>query len=309
MLPAQINLSVNRDSPISAHDQLVEQIGLQIASGILQGGSKLPSIRAMAKKLSIHHSVVNSAYNTLAEIGMLEIRHGSGARVMPSIALGQNKDETDLSAMFLRFVNQANKSGYSNTEIVRCCDQFAKRGKIRTIIVADANADFHPVILAELAPHFSIPVIAYTPEQLHADHSILQEALLITSVYHFLAVRTLPIDPTRFMICSVEPAQELANKIKTLPDNGIVLLISVSPTLLKIGSNIAAAIRGDSIVVRTVLTNDSKEIINMMQYSKLVACDLPSKDEVKHLASKIPVHLFNLYSDTTIQLIKDNLNK
>lgn len=51
MLSAQINIAVNTDSPASIHDQLVEQIGLQIAAGILQSNERLPSIRAMAKSL------------------------------------------------------------------------------------------------------------------------------------------------------------------------------------------------------------------------------------------------------------------
>ena len=101
----------------------------------------------------------------------------------------------------------------------------------------------------------------------------------------------------------------MVNKLKSLPETSIVLLISVSPTLLRIGSNIAAAIRGESISVKALLADDTKEITYMMQYAKVVICDLPSKDKVLSLAKKVPVQVFNLYSPATIELIKDSLQK
>jgi hypothetical protein len=91
-------------------------------------------------------------------------------------------------------------------------------------VVVDRNPDFHAVIIAELQPHFSIPVVACTAGQLDEDHSILKNSLLITSLYHFLSINKLPIDPTRFMICNVEPAEELLNMLKGLPDQALFCL-------------------------------------------------------------------------------------
>ncbi len=304
-----VNVTVNADSPVPVRDQLVEQIGLQIASGILPGNEKLPSIRALAQKLGIHHGIVNAAYNRLAESGMLEIRHGSGVRVVPRIGLGQNQEQADVYSLFVQFVEQANRLGYSKDDIARCYERFIKREKITKIVVVDRNPDFHAVILAELQNNFSVPVMACTAEQLHKDHSILKDSLVITSLYHFLSVHKLPIDPTRFLICNIQPPETLLKMIKELPDASIILLISVSPTLLKIGSNIAAALRGESIVVRTIDADDETEIAYMMKHAQAVICDLPSKEKVTRLAGKNRIHVFNLYSDKTIELIKDHITK
>jgi hypothetical protein len=175
----------------------------------------------MAQKLGIHHGIVNAAYNKLAESGMLEIRHGSGVRVVPRIGLGQNQEQADLYSLFMQFVGQANRLGYGKDEITKCYQQFSNRDKIKKIVVVDRNPDFHAIIIAELQHHFSIPVVAFTAQQLHEDHSILKDSLVITSLYHFLSINKLPIDPTRFMICNVEPAEELLNMIKGLPDSSI----------------------------------------------------------------------------------------
>jgi len=309
MLPAVVNITVNTDSPVPVRDQLIEQIGLQIASGVLPGNEKLPSIRALAQKLGIHHGIVNAAYNKLAESGMLEIRHGSGVRVMPRIGLGQSQDQADLYSLFVQFVEQANRLGYSKDEIAKCYQQFSNREKIKKIVVVDRNPDFHAVILSELQHHFSIPIMACTAQQLHDDHSLLRDSLLITSLYHFLSINKLPIDPTRFMICNVEPAEDVLKMLKGLPDASIVLLISVSPTLLKIGGNIAAALRGESIAVRTIDADDEKEIAYMIKHAQAVICDLPSKEKVARLAGKNHIDVFNLYSNKTIDLIKERLLK
>ena len=76
-----LKIVVNKESDIPIRDQIIEQIGLQIASGTLKGKEKLPSIRALADRLGIHYSTVTAAYNHLAETGLLEVRQGSGVRV------------------------------------------------------------------------------------------------------------------------------------------------------------------------------------------------------------------------------------
>lgn len=107
MLPTLVNITINTDSAIPVRDQLIEQIGWQIAAGVLKNNEKLPSIRALAQKLGIHAATVNYAYNKLSAIGMLEIRHGSGVRVAPNIGLGQADGHSDIDSLFSRFVSNA----------------------------------------------------------------------------------------------------------------------------------------------------------------------------------------------------------
>jgi len=228
---------------------------------------------------------------------------------VPRIGLGQNQEHADLYSLFMQFVERANQLGYGKDEIAKCYKLFVNRDKIKKILVVDRNPDFHAVIIAELQPHFSIPVVACTATELSQDLSILTDALIITSLYHFLSIHKLPIDPTRFLICNVEPSEDLLNMLKGLPDSSIVLLISVSPTLLKIGNNIAAALRGESIAVRTIETKDDKEIAYMMKHAKAVICDLPSKEKVSKLSSKHAPYVFSLYSTKTIELIKNQIIK
>jgi DNA-binding transcriptional regulator YhcF (GntR family) len=307
MLPVKMELAVNEDSTVPVRDQIVEQIGLQIASGILKGNEKMPSIRALAQKLGIHHGIINSAYKRLSEMGMVEVRHGSGVRVAAQISLGSSDQIPKLDALFLKFFARAKQLGYSDAEIQQCFERFTKRSSIKRILVVDRNPDFHLVILSELEPQFSVPVLTVTPDQLQYDHSLLSCSLVVTSLYHFISVQKLPIDPTRFMICNVEPARQAIDVIRSMPPSSMVLLISVSPTLLKIGCNIGAGLRGETINIKPLLVGDKEEISYSMRFAKAIICDIPSREEVVALSGNVPVTVFNLYSDQTIKSIRDSL--
>jgi len=308
MLPVSINITVNKDSPVPVRDQLMEQIALQIAAGLLKSNQRLPSIRALGKKLGIHHGIVNAAYNQLAEIGMLEIRQGSGVRVLAKLAVSED-EPSDLKNLFLQFMAKASEHGYSRQQICDCSQELLKHRPIKQIIVADRNPDFHPLIVSELQRQLPVPVTARTSTELHKNQSLLEGSLIITSLYHFLSLQGLPLDPTRFMILNVAPAKEVADAIKALPATSIVLFVSISPTLLRMAANVAAGLRGEAIAVRTALLDESEEISYMMRYAKMVVCDRPSQEKVRALAGKVPVHVFTLYPQSTIELIKVRLKE
>ncbi|HNM51178.1 MAG TPA: GntR family transcriptional regulator, partial [Candidatus Obscuribacter sp.] len=64
-----MKITINKESAVPIRDQLVEQLGLSIASGSLRPHEKLPSIRALADRLGVHYSTITAAYNHLAEVG------------------------------------------------------------------------------------------------------------------------------------------------------------------------------------------------------------------------------------------------
>lgn len=312
MLPAAVKFSINKDSAVSVRDQLIEQIGLQIASGALKGKEKLPSIRALAQRLGIHHSTVTAAYNHLAEVGLLEVRQGSGVRVASKVTARDTEGERELDQLFRTFLARAADNGYSSEDVSRCFEQMKKgRKSVKRILVVDRNRDFHKLLLAELQPHFTLPVQPLTAEDLAKDVSVLDDSLLLSSLYHVFPLQRLNIDPTRFVVCNIEPARSELEVVRNLPAGSIILLVSVSPTLLKMATNMSAAVRGEEVAVRTVLLDDEKELAYMIKYAKAIICDSPSEDRVKKLAgsSKVPVHVFHLYAPSTIELIKQRLHQ
>ncbi|HEY4069439.1 MAG TPA: FadR/GntR family transcriptional regulator [Burkholderiaceae bacterium] len=69
--------------PKSFHDQIVEEIGLQIVGGELAAGAQIPPEPVLAEKLGVGRLAVREAMKTLAAKGMVGIRPKTGTQVLP----------------------------------------------------------------------------------------------------------------------------------------------------------------------------------------------------------------------------------
>lgn len=76
-----IELDLQSETPIYA--QLVDQIAEGIASGALQPGDPLPSVRSLAEDLGINLHTVNKSYNLLKREGLLQVHRKKGVIVQP----------------------------------------------------------------------------------------------------------------------------------------------------------------------------------------------------------------------------------
>ena len=289
-------------------DQLIEQIALQIASGALKGKEKLPSIRALAQRLGIHYSTVTAAYNHLGDVGLLEVRQGSGVRVAGKAAPALD-ESINLDEIFRNFMSRMSDHGYSRADLKSYMQKALECVPVKRILAVDANLDFHTILKTELTPHFELPVETCTVQELIAHKEWMTDSLIVTSLYHLFSFQDLVPDPTRLVACNIEPGRNELSGIDNLAKGSIVSLVSVSLTMLNMATKLIAAIRGDEIAVRSVLCSDEKELTYMMKHSDLVICDSPSETVVKKFNTRCPMTVFHLYSATTVELIKDRLKK
>ena len=81
----EIIISSNTSKPI--YEQITSQIKAMIMNGILQTGSPIPSMRALAKSLHVSVITVQRAYEDLQRDGFIETTVGRG-----SFVSAQNKD-------------------------------------------------------------------------------------------------------------------------------------------------------------------------------------------------------------------------
>jgi DNA-binding transcriptional MocR family regulator len=87
--------SVVRKSPIPLGDQLVERVAGLIESGRLPEGSRLPSVRQLARRVGVSVYTVTSAFERLSAKGLIDARAGAGYFVAP------NRSRTPLSQVEL----------------------------------------------------------------------------------------------------------------------------------------------------------------------------------------------------------------
>src|SRR5262249_60042049 len=73
--------SLHADGAVPIYEQIVAQIIYGVASGFLQPGRLIPSVRELAEKLLVHPNTVARAYQDLEREGVLTTRRGRGMEV------------------------------------------------------------------------------------------------------------------------------------------------------------------------------------------------------------------------------------
>jgi GntR family transcriptional regulator len=67
---------INHHNGVPAYRQIMDQIRLQIASGVLKPEDEMPSTRALSAELSLNPMTISKAYSLLEHDGVLERRRG-----------------------------------------------------------------------------------------------------------------------------------------------------------------------------------------------------------------------------------------
>lgn len=81
LMPDTNHIHVDTKSSVPAYRQIVDQLRVLIVDARLPASRPLPPVRALALELGVHFNTVAEAYRTLAQEGLLDIRHGRRARV------------------------------------------------------------------------------------------------------------------------------------------------------------------------------------------------------------------------------------
>lgn len=79
-------IAINRTSRTSRRQQIYESLRAAISDGQLAPGTRLPSTRALARRLRVSRNTVLNAYEALLAEGLLIAQIGSGTCVRPAAA-------------------------------------------------------------------------------------------------------------------------------------------------------------------------------------------------------------------------------
>jgi len=93
-------LRIEKGSAVPISRQIADQVASLCASGALQPGERLPSVRELARELAVNQNTVLRVYERLCADGLLEMRHGQGTFATANSRKGQ------LSAHRVRLVDE-----------------------------------------------------------------------------------------------------------------------------------------------------------------------------------------------------------
>ena len=119
-----MNITIDNDSREPIYSQIVSQVKLGIASGKMLAGHKLPSVREMAKILSLNANTIARAYSELERDGVVRSRRGHGTFVTETVkALTREERERFVRDKSEALIAEAKRIGMSKrhlmTELIR----------------------------------------------------------------------------------------------------------------------------------------------------------------------------------------------
>lgn len=113
-----VALRLDAHDPTPLYEQLRRQIATAIASGALEAGTRLPTVRQLAADLGVAAGTVMRAYAELESGGLVTTRRGGGTAVASATqALSAAERERALASAAATFVAEARLLGAADDAI------------------------------------------------------------------------------------------------------------------------------------------------------------------------------------------------
>ena len=115
----RIGFRLDLHSGVPVYRQLIDQVLGGIASGVLQGGNQLPTVRQVAVDLSINPNTVVRAYRELEIRGVLETQQGTGTFIShQKVERDEVERRRQLNQIVSEFVARAGAAGFTLDDLL-----------------------------------------------------------------------------------------------------------------------------------------------------------------------------------------------
>ncbi|MEM6471601.1 MAG: GntR family transcriptional regulator [Planctomycetota bacterium] len=110
--------SIDPEGDIPIYEQIVRQVKLAVADGVLVGGQMVPSVRQLANELAINSNTIARAYQDLQADKVLEPLRGRGMVVSRgAVSRCRKARNTLISETFRRALSDALAGGMTSDEL------------------------------------------------------------------------------------------------------------------------------------------------------------------------------------------------
>ncbi len=262
---------LNRRGGVPLHDQLLAQLELQILGGAIAPGQRLPSVRALARRLGLHANTVSSAYRDLEKAGHVELRRGAGVYVRAGAPAALD-EARGLDEMVRLALIAAFRKGHSGSEIRAAVERWLRAAPPERVVVVDPRRETLDLVAHEIRASLGVPASGCTLEELGREPGLASGALLLALPYHAAKVaRAVPGAPLETV--HVEASPEDQKVVQSLPEGTTILVVSGSPILLQIALAFVVGLRGDEVLVETRLLSRRAEWRRLLPAADVVFAD------------------------------------
>jgi GntR family transcriptional regulator len=117
--PAEFAFRLDPHSGVPVYRQLIDQVQAAVATGTLNVGDQLPTVRQVAVDLAINPNTVLRAYKEMEIRSMLDTQQGSGTFIADKkVEYSKVERERKLSQLVGELVSRARSSGFTVKELI-----------------------------------------------------------------------------------------------------------------------------------------------------------------------------------------------
>ncbi len=268
-----VQFFIKSDSEISASTQLYDQLSFAITTRQYQTGDQLPSTRQLAQWTGLHRNTINKVYQQLKQSGLVEARGGSGIYVSEP---NSDVSTAELPLKLLRAcLDKMLGAGFSLAQskelIVQEIDWRLSSNAQLLVVSGREDPGIAQIMAMELETALPIPVQIVAIEDLPQVLEHTSAGTVVTNRY-FLDVTRKAIGDHNIRIFAIDIysyGKEIQH-IRTLPAGSYVGLVSISPGALRLAESLINSLRGDDILVVTVLPQDTYRLQTMARSANVV---------------------------------------
>lgn len=222
---------IDKTLPVPVGRQLYGLLSYQLSHGDLPKGTKLPSVRQMARDVGIAQVTVSQVYQDLRDAGLLEMRQGSGAYTCLSVPQQTDHDRRSLRSDVEILLNKAERMGVNRGTLVSMVNAQAQLRRVRAGlsvmfvgVFEDPVADYVADVRSVVSPSDRISIVTFGHlSDSEAARRKCDEADIVLTFLHretellnlvpnanVMGIRFIPSNKTRALLASIDPRARVA---------------------------------------------------------------------------------------------------
>jgi DNA-binding transcriptional regulator YhcF (GntR family) len=301
---ASMDIILNRRAGVPVRDQLVAQLEMKILGGALVPGQRMPSVRALARRLSVHANTVSAAYRELQDAGYVERRQGSGVYLCSDAPRGLD-DARGLDEMIRMALQAAFRRGFGGDEIRSAVERWLAAAPPDRVIVVDLERELAELMADEIRALLTLPVRTATIDDLRRAPEGASGGFVVSSRHHVAELkRLLPGLPVEAV--SLHMSNAVRDGLRRLPAGALYVTVSHSPAVLEMATVLARSQRGDDIIIDARLCSKPREWKTLAKGADLVFADTLSFPTVRPVRPE-RVREFRVVVPETVERLRESL--
>ena len=118
-MKSKFYFQVSTSSGVPIYRQIIDQVKTQVATGRLEAGIFMPSVRQVAEDLEINPMTVSKAYSLLERENVLEFVRGQGMRIRESVVAKKHlqKREDNIVPLLREVVTKAQQLSLEHEKV------------------------------------------------------------------------------------------------------------------------------------------------------------------------------------------------